>query len=369
MTVSKDALLPDPAQEVLLRSALATEDAAIADCFEQWLRLVPFDAYHDEGTYRLLPMVWSRLSQAGIGHPLLPRLKGLFRNSWVRSTQRIARASELLTLFDREGIATLVGKGLPLALDFYDAPALRPMNDIDIVVPLEAAQRASALLEREGFRSDRIRWSSECRLRHALLHRDPGGAEVDLHWHVLFDCPNRRADAHFWDNAVPFAVGEARTLRPSATDLLLQVVVHGLRPNAAPPVRWVADAAMIIRSGEGVDWQRLQAFAKEQRLAGRLALGLSYLRDRFGIDVPAATITALAARPSLFERFELMAMRAETGNPAWRHMRRGAHVVRLLRSDRRPWSLPLALAAEFHKRYLRTSPDRGRAAREARHAQ
>ena len=348
-------LFPDPGQEMLLRAALAADGRA-GEYFRRWLEIVPFEGQHDAGSYRLLPLLWTSLSEAGVEHPHLGRLKGVFRNNWVKASQRTALAAELLDMLDAAGIRTLVGKGLPLALSYYETAAHRPMNDIDIVVAPDDAPHASRLLEERGFHADRGSWSSERRLRHALLHQHSKHGEVDLHWHVLFDCPNAAADRPFWQHAVAMSVGAAQTLRPSATELLLQVVVHGMRPNALPPIRWIADAAMIIRSGDEIDWRRLADFAREQGVATRVALGLSYLKRTFDIAVPDHLIGELGSRPSLFERFELLAMGREIGQRRWRHLRRGAHIVRLLRSDRQPWHLSIALVREFHKRYLRAKP-------------
>ena len=349
------SLFPNPGQEMLLRAALATDGRA-GEHFRRWLEIVPFEGQHDAGSYRLLSLLWTTLSNAGVEHPHLGRLKGVFRNNWVKASQRLALATDLLHMLGAAGIRTLVGKGLPLALAYYETAAHRPMNDVDIVVAADDAPLASRLLEQRGFLTDRGRWSSERRLRHALLHQHPKHGEVDLHWHVLFDCPNEAADRPFWQHAASLSVGAAETLRPSATELLLQVVVHGMRPNALPPIRWVADAAMVIRSGDEIDWSRLADFAREQGVATRVALGLSYLQRTFDIAVPDHLLGELGARPSLFERVELLAMGKEIGQRRWRHLRRGTHIVRLLRSDRRPWSLSLALVREFYKRYLRATP-------------
>ncbi|HEY1605294.1 MAG TPA: nucleotidyltransferase family protein [Allosphingosinicella sp.] len=345
----RDALLPSLPQEILLGVALAREDETARALFERWLAAAPFDGPHDEGSLRLLPLVWKRLSQASDPHPLLPRLKGVFRSHWVKATRCIRDAAAAVAVLETNGIRTMIGKGLPLALAYYPAPALRPMNDADIVVPFDDAPRASALLESSGFAARRRSWAVERRLHHALMHLRADGAQIDLHWHVLYDCPNETADRHFWSRAVPIEVEGVRTLRPAAGDLLFQVIVHGLRSNPSPPLRWVADAAMILRSKDDIDWPALQALAEAQGLTGRLQIGLSYLRG-FGLPVPEAAVARLGTKSSLLERFELAAMRRELRSPAWRQMRRTAQLLRLLKWDAHRGTLLLALVREMHAR-------------------
>ncbi|HWE06165.1 MAG TPA: nucleotidyltransferase family protein [Rhizomicrobium sp.] len=349
MPARRDALLPSLAQELLLRAALARDGEEACALFEQWLAVEPFDGPHDEGSFRLLPLVWKRLSQASVPHPLLPRLKGVFRSNWVKMTRRIQGAAAILAALEAEGIGTMIGKGLPLALAYYPAPALRPMSDVDIIVPFEDAPRASALLERDGFSVRRQSWATERRLHHALMHVRADGTEVDLHWHVLYDCPNGAADSYFWSRAVPIDVGSARSLRPAASDLLLQTIVHGLRSNPSPPFRWVADAAMILGSNEAIDWAAIEAFAEEQGLTKRLQIGLAYLRA-FALPIPPALIERLAARSSWLEPFELAAMRRELRSPAWRHARRAAYLLRLLKWDPHRGTLLLALMQALQAR-------------------
>ena len=88
--------------------------------------------------------------------------------------------------------------------------------------------------------------------------------------------------------------------------MLLNIVVHGVRSNVEPPVRWIVDAATVIRaSPHDLDWVELVRFAKAQKLCHRLALGLSYLVDAYDIKVPEPVTRELtAAGLSLIERIE-----------------------------------------------------------------
>jgi hypothetical protein len=340
---------PSAAQEALLRAALATDGSAGAH-FRRWLAMVDFEGRIDEASYRLLSPVWCRLRADEDDHPLMPRLKGVFRNTWVQAARRSALAAELLQSLRAEGIPTLVTKGLPLSLRYYEDPALRPMNDIDIAVPYAAVPAAGRLLETKGFHTARGSWNSERAVRHAASYNRADGGEIDLHWHILFDCPSHAADSHFWDAARPIRIKGVETLQPCATDLLLQVIVHGVRWNAFTPIRWIADAAAVLGSDEVIDWDRLLGFAQRHRLTRRTLLGLTYLKQRFDLAIPAYALDKLAERATLLERAEVIVMRGEATRPSWRHVRRGLHIVRLLGSDD-VGRLPGALAQEMVKRY------------------
>jgi hypothetical protein len=88
--------------------------------------------------------------------------------------------------------------------------------------------------------------------------------------------------------------------------MLLQTVMHGVRSNEEPPIRWIVDAAVLIEAaGDAIDWDELVRFARSQRLCHRLFLGLHYLKTTYGVAVPDPVLAQLkAAGVSLVERIE-----------------------------------------------------------------
>jgi hypothetical protein len=339
---------PSGAPELLLRALLA-EDAAAADGhFRLWLAKADLDAGLDEGSFALLPMLWANLSRLGIEDPLMPRMKGIVRNSWVRSARRAAAAGELLEALAGADVRTMVIKGLPLSLAYYDSPSLRPMIDFDVAVPSDRAEQASRIFAGLGYVPARCDWAVDRAIRHALVHRHPDKGEADLHWHILFDSPGRETDAWFWDAAEPMLVAGTPTLRPCATDLLVHAIVHGLRWNGTMALQWIPDCAAILRSGARIDWARLAAFAHRHRLSRRMFTGLGCLKG-FGLPIPDHALAALAGRESMIETIEFFAMRGADERSFWRHIRRGTALVRLLESEDAR-QLPVAVAREIARR-------------------
>ncbi|HUF11191.1 MAG TPA: nucleotidyltransferase family protein, partial [Rhodothermales bacterium] len=96
----------------------------------------------------------------------------------------------------------------------------------------------------------------------------------------------------FWDDATPVAVAEAMTLAPSATDLLFHVCVHGLRLNRVHPLRWVVDAAVILK-GSPVDWDRFRHLSSRLWMGHHAREALKYL-TRFDVEIPEDVLSALS---------------------------------------------------------------------------
>jgi hypothetical protein len=305
--MTREALWPDPAQVLLLKAGLDEGEAAL-DAFERWAAVTDLDGHLDGGSFRLLPLVYANLSRAGCGHPLMGRLRGVYRHSWCEAQARRVVVAEAVERLTSRGVPVLVTKGLALAEDYYESPALRPMSDMDFTVTPDRAREAMAALREGGWAPQIYRnWvgreADMMVLISQVICRHETRGEIDLHWRTLAEVSGDEVDERFWAGARAFSLGGRDVLRPSPTDLLFHVVVHGMRYNKMPPLRWIADAAMILRrDGPVIDWADMMAFARRVRVSYRLALGLAYLRDTLGADIPDLALNAPA--PSLTERIE-----------------------------------------------------------------
>jgi hypothetical protein len=308
----RPSLWPTTEQLLLLRAALSDGDEAL-EAFAEWRRRVDYEHVLDGGSFRMLPLAHANMIRLGCTDPVLTRLGGVYRHSWCTVQHRTRLAAETVSLLKAQGIPVLIAKGLPIALDYYASPGLRPMSDIDLVVPREQALAALALLEAQGWRmadseiTRRVRERPEDMLamQCALPLTGPGGAEIDLHWRMIAECARAEAEQRFWRDAEPLAVEGAEALRPSPTHLLFHVIVHGLKPDPLPAIRWVADATMILRRDAArIDWREMATLARDARVRRRLGQGIAYLRDTMRIPLPEAALPLIAARPCWVERIE-----------------------------------------------------------------
>jgi len=295
---------PNEAQELLLRAALLTGDAALG-AWEQWCSQNDIEAI-DAGSLRLLPLLYRNLKALGATGTLIDRLHGVYRQSWYRNELLFRRIEMVLRALTDADIPTMVLKGTALSLLAYREHASRPMKDADIAVPWHHAETALGVVRSLGWMpkpETRDFWPIFPVARHFL---DVSGHELDLHWHVLNAGRRAHADDDLWSAAVPLRVGAVETCALHPSDQLLHVLVHGIAWNPVPQVRWVADAALVLReSGGGFDWDRLMAQTRERGLGCPVRSGLEYLQSKFAARIPPEVWNNfLAIRPSLAERVE-----------------------------------------------------------------
>jgi Uncharacterised nucleotidyltransferase len=308
---------PNPAQTLLLRAALLEGDPA-RHAWQHWQASI--DVEHlDEGSFRLLPLLYGNLTRLEVRSPWLARFRGVHRQSWYRNQLLFRRTAGTLRALAAAGIETIVLKGVPLALEHYRDEAVRPMGDADVLVRPADTVAAVEVLARCGWRPriDPGRWPVEPRASWSLV--DAEGRELDLHWRVFAECFS--GDDALWSAAVPLDVHGAPTRALAPPEQLLHVLVHGLQWSPIPSIRWAADAAAVLRTaGDQFDWPRLFDLADTRRFRVLLDLGLGWLSRGLGIDLPEAVVAGLAARPLTLRQRTALGARMSQGpvSAAWR---------------------------------------------------
>lgn len=296
---------PTPLQEDLLRAALLEGNEA-CEAWRRWRAAIDWQAPFGPGTYRILPLLYARLAEHGIDDPILGRLKGVYRRVWCENRRAFHEGAKALAALHGAGVETLLLKGAPLALRYYQNPAHRPMADVDVAVPVADAARAARILERAGFVPALPITDDAVRFLHSVPFTGPGASAIDLHWRPLFESPVDTDEDPLWVASEPFTFEGLETRAPSPSDLLFQVIVHGMKWNRDPAFRWIADVAAIQRrAGSRVDWCRVVELARRYRTVLRVRSALRYLVDRIGLELPAAPIEALdRIAPTRLERVE-----------------------------------------------------------------
>jgi hypothetical protein len=295
---------PTREQALVLQAALnPPELGRIA--WESWRASVDFDEI-DHGSMRLLPLVYRNLGTASFDPEVAGRMKGIYRRSWSHNQLLFRRAAGAISRLNEAGIETMVLKGASLSLLAYGNSGVRPMDDVDVLVPIERRVDAVEVMRAAGWRPEKADVEAWAKVHHSIGIDGPEGGNLDLHWFSLWQ-PAR--DEPLWRSAVPLQLSGTPTLGPCPADQLLLVCVHGTPWSPLPPFRWIADAAAVIRSaGEDLDWDRFVAEAERRRLAVPGAAALAYLREEFDLAVPATVVDRLRAAPA--SRHERAAFRA-----------------------------------------------------------
>lgn len=299
-----DGLWPSADQLNLLKAALWQGQDAL-DAWLAWLAAVDLDGPLDSGTFRLLPLLYCNLHAQGVPAGEISRLKGLYRNAWYLNNRVLHGVRQLLADLRDAGFRVMFLKGIHLAGTYYPKLGARPMNDADIMVPPEQAAAVLAWMDGRGYARHWTQLQGGTEYRHSMPYRI-GEQEIDIHWHLLRDCQDPALTRLLWAQARPHDHDGIAGWGLSPADLLFHQLLHGLRWNEEPSIRWVPDAWMILRRHhDDMDWARLVQLCRRLAYCERACLALRFLRDTLRAEVPDHVLSALSrGGGTLVERME-----------------------------------------------------------------
>jgi hypothetical protein len=297
-------------QLLALRAALLPGGRAV-EAFAEWRALADFEATIAP-TYRLLPLIYRNLEDRLDGDPVLGRMRGVYRRTWVLNAIQLGEGERALAALDEAEIPTMLLKGAAMIVRWTGDSGVRMMTDFDVLVPRGRALAAVELLRQGGWKPvvDRSGPLTESDLdqEHALLLRSDDGGELDLHWRSLVYGVEGDADAALWDRAEDARLGAVSTRVPAAEDHVHHACSHATNWSAAGRVDWIADSGVIMRAaGTRFDWSRVMELARLDRSELVVRSLMAALTDVFGGPVPerAARRGLRLHRPAVAERIEI----------------------------------------------------------------
>lgn len=298
--------LQEPARRALahgLRAAIGTGQA--------WTDADPLDGDRLEALarqHRVGPLLHAATPP---GAPLPQRLRSRLRASYLGTLRKnsvaLALGRELLDGFARADVTAAPLKGWALLEGphaVYADPGLRPMDDLDVMVPREEVAAARHVLEGQGFRL--VSGAPEARLAggHELaFHRPVAGMHVfvELHWAWAGRESLLRSlalpGAAFLELLEPAhrVDAAAATARARAAHALF-VAVHAAR-HAFCRWIWLVDLHRLLAAADERTWQLLAAQAHTLRARRPLWIALEQAHELLGTPVPAGLLEALAPGP------------------------------------------------------------------------
>jgi hypothetical protein len=201
---------------------------------------------------------------------------------------------------ERAGLEPLIFKG-PAVATRYPEPGLRPMDDIDVLLPGRHHKAGVEALRRDGWEETHHPRAAVARRSdiydRVFVHRDVPQLPLELHWDVAawHDRATGVRASDLWCARRP-----SRLLGVDAWCLPPEEELVALANHAGKPFHhfgrllWSVDLAVVVHAAaDALDWERVGWLARRWRCRTVLAVALRQAR-RLGAAVP----DALLALPS-----------------------------------------------------------------------
>jgi hypothetical protein len=258
--------------ETLRRALIRVAQAAIGDepidSSSLALDAGAWEAFADLAErHQLAPLAHACLAANLIALPITARRQldsiALRARAWRRA--RSAALRDVLAELRRASIDPIVLKGAALAWLIYPSPDVRPMSDIDLLVPRDTASTASHALEAIGFRPDP--WSRQprpARHHHLPALTRPGALPISIELHVdAIDADARSSIASdtLTSPLQPFAMDGVPALTLGDRDMLRHLCHHALQPSWDGHVRLLGIVDLFryaAAHATRIDWTSLE---------------------------------------------------------------------------------------------------------------
>jgi hypothetical protein len=260
------------------------------------------------------PLLYWALSRSGriqlLPEPLQASLRAMYFSTRMNNEQIIQELRTLTSLFDRAGIPVVALKGICFALTVYPDIGLRPMADLDLLVPASKLPAAIRIVKSlgyvdgppEAFPGLRGLLGDEINLQktHAPF------TQLELHNSLLVNKSFTYAAPvdWFWEQAEPLCsslsqpkLETLRMLTPNAQ--LLYGAAHIMLKHGGreATLRWLYDLDCLIRfyAERGrMDWDLILQQARAFQWSSALDAALSQTQGYFNSPIPSKVLAHLS---------------------------------------------------------------------------
>ena len=232
--------------------------------------------------HALAPLLFHHLKQSGVtvSKQAMAQLRALSIRHRHANRVRSRMLFEIAEVFNEADIECVILKGAALAWLIYPSPELRPMRDLDLLVPRSAALRAQRALAEMGFDAPFVHQKKTMRSHHHLPNasRYCDGLQVSVEVHVDAVSGDYPDSIRLGDLACPLQEVVVESGRFSALgheDMLRHLCLHAFEPGSETRLICVADIIGYAKHfAAEIDWEHIKQ--KAPRITNTLSL-LHYL--------------------------------------------------------------------------------------------
>ncbi len=233
-----------------------------------------------------------------------PSILRTLRLDYLANANANARLFEqvapVLSALHEAGVLVIALKGAALAHVVYPNIAVRPMNDIDLLVQERDLARTDKLLRDLGLARQYELHEPIEEIHHFVYLQPASRLTLEVHWDLASPVYGIRVDvAGLWQRPQPASIFGTPVLTLAPKDQLLHLGLHSALHTLDMGVRGICDIAWIIdRYQSVIDWRDLAECASTWGIGRALYTVLWLARELLGAPVAQDTLAALRPPPA-----------------------------------------------------------------------
>jgi hypothetical protein len=290
---------PEAAGELLLgclRRALGTAPGGRAPELtdDQW-ESVAAEALRQ----RVGPLTYRSTLGSSAPRHVVEKLRDVYILHAFRNRKILSEVARITAGLRMREVPVMLLKGAALAADVYDDPALRPMADVDVLVPPDRLHAAAESIAASGYKPTDPRsieqYVSWC--HHISPYARDGVPKVEIHWTI--ERPNTRFAIDLdglWRRARRVRIDGEVVSAPAPEDMVLHLALHTSYHHSfsRAALKTLCDICAVIgTAGDRFDWRSFVAIANAAGAGPYIYCTLRLAAALLGCPVPANVFGSL----------------------------------------------------------------------------
>jgi hypothetical protein len=233
------------------------------------------------------------LKEIQVSEEIKSKLKALYNQYLVRNMIQFKELDTILDVFEKEGIDVIQLKGAWLAKNYYPDPALRPMEDLDLLLRKKATKRSKECLMRLGYllAEGATEEAWEKKHFHFPFLKQTNALPILVELHHDIRAKSDFIDSEikeFWHHSTPVSKEYRHLLKIPMEYLLLHLFAHSyLNFSGSLSLRMLSilDIAFVLKRYQSdIDWILIERRAREWGMQRQVYFCLYMMRSL--LDVP-----------------------------------------------------------------------------------
>jgi hypothetical protein len=217
----------------------------------------------DTISYRLLPLVYQNLVGQSAAAPLMSKLKGIYRRTWLENQLCLQQIVPFIAELGKRGITPMVLDDLTSLLRLYDGQGARHIYSVDLLV------RHKDLQSLFDFFKEKEIWPKVSNGERFLLVETPlpvwppFDLPLTVAWRIHPAVRNPEQAEEVWRRATSFRLGDCPVLALDLESHFLRACLRSVEAQPEAAFFALTDVAWMLRDQPGgMDWERVIELAQ-----------------------------------------------------------------------------------------------------------
>lgn len=269
-----------------------------------WNKIIEVCTYQ-----QILPFLYYNLSKINLQH-MLPEDAFLIMENYYYSNlnRNVILEKEIfaiLKLTNRSGVNVIPFRGFNLIQTLYNNPALRIMNDIDILIKRNGFQKTRDILVQLGYEENTEDNFTQNQQKYNFVFSKKLSLNISLviepHYSLAPARPYQINLPYLWERAQIKTIKGQKLSCLSEEDTFLSLALHLRRHTLRLLLKFIVDIAELLNANQNtLDWAYIEKSAKENRIITPIYLSLYLSKDL--LKTPISPKIFNAFRPDITNR-------------------------------------------------------------------